>query len=388
MFDEIIDRRGTNSTKWDMMKALYGVDPAEGLAMWVADTEFRPPEALNSALKDIMDHGIYGYYNDPVGYPNAIANWMKRRHGWQINSDHVMTTIGIVNAVSLALHSYTQPGDGIVIFTPVYHAFARVIKAMGRKVIECELVQENGRYTYDWDAYNEKMDGSAKIAILCSPHNPGGCVWTTAELRDFGNFCARHDLLMISDEIHHDLAFSGHKHVPTEIACPDTANRIITMIAPSKTFNLGGLHTGNVIIRDDDLRAKFKHSISALAIGTNTLNMKITEALYNGGAEYADALVAYIESNAKLFDDGINTIPGLRSMKLESTYLSWVDFSDTGMSREEFIDRVQTKAKIAANHGSTFGKGGDSFLRFNIAMPRALVEQAVTRLQDAFADLQ
>ncbi|MEM9715725.1 MAG: MalY/PatB family protein [Pseudomonadota bacterium] len=388
MFNEIIERRGTNSAKWDNMEMLYGVSPDDGLAMWVADTEFRPPEALDKAVKAALDHGIYGYYVDPVDYPNSIAGWMERRHNWTIDPSHIMTTIGIVNAVSLALQSYTQPGDGVIIFTPVYHAFARIIKTMDRKLIECELKNDNGRYVYDWDAYDAQMDGSAKIVILCSPHNPGGRVWSAEELRDFAAFCERHDLLLVSDEIHHDLAFSGHKHIPTEVACPDSIDRLITMTAPSKTFNLGGLHTGNVIIRDDALRAKYKQTMSALAIGTNTLNMKITEAVYNHGADYADALVAHLETNAKIFDDGINAIPGLKSMKLEGTYLSWVDFTDTGMSREEFTDRVQSRAKIAANHGPTFGTGGESFLRFNIAMPTATIEEAVSRMGDAFSDLQ
>jgi len=387
-FDEIIERRGTNSSKWDNMEKLYGVDPQDGLAMWVADTEFKPPQALTDTVHEMLEHGLFGYYSDDGSYDAAIAGWMKRRHNWDIDPSHIMTTIGIVNAVSVAIHSFTEPGDGIVIFTPVYHSFARVTKALDRRVVECVLKNEDGRYVYDWDAYDAQMDGSAKMAILCSPHNPGGRVWTEQDLKELGAFCKRHDLLLVSDEIHQDLAFAGHKHLPTELACPEITDRLITMIAPSKTFNLGGLHTGNVIIRDDKLRATYKQNLSALAIGLNTFNIKITEAVYTHGDAYADELVGYIAANAKLFDDGINAIPGLKSMALEGTYLAWVDFTDTGMTPAEFTDRVQSKAKIAVNHGHTFGSGGENFLRFNIAMPRAQIENAVLRMQDAFADLQ
>ncbi|MEM0977921.1 MAG: MalY/PatB family protein [Pseudomonadota bacterium] len=388
MFDERIDRRGSGSSKWDKMEELYGVSPDDGLAMWVADTEFRPPKPVSDTLHGMIDHGLYGYYVDQDAYPNAIAGWMKRRHAWSVDPAHIMTTNGIVNAVSLALHAFSQPGDGVVLFTPVYHAFARVTTAMGRKVIECELKDVNGHYELDFDAYGSQMDGTARIAILCSPHNPGGRVWTQAELEDVGAFCERHDLLLISDEIHHDLTFSGHHHIPTEIACPNITDRLVTMVAPSKTFNLGGLHTGNVVISDSALRSKYKAAISALAIGTNTFSMKITEAVYTHGDAWVDDLKTYIEENARIFDIGINSIPGIKSMVLESTYLSWVDFSGTGMSRKEFTERVQNSARIAANHGPTFGKGGEFFLRFNIGAPRSLVEEAVDRMQSAFADLQ
>ena len=388
MFDELIDRVGTRSSKWDQMEAVYGVSPDDGLAMWVADTDFKAPDAVAESIRDVAEHGIYGYYYDPDGYKPAIAGWMKRRHNWDVDPNHVLTTVGIVNAVSLALETYTKPGDGIVIFTPVYHAFARIIKAMDRKLIECPLALQDGRYGYDWDRYDAQMDGSAKMAILCSPHNPGGRVWTEAELQAYGAFCERHDLLMVSDEIHHDLAFPGHAHIATEIACPELTHRLVTMTAPSKTFNLGGLHTGNLIIRDDALRAAYAKTISALAIGTNSLSMKITEAVYTKGDAYADELQRYIAGNAAAFDAGINAIPGLRSMKMEGTYLAWVDFSGTGMEADDFTARVQKHAKIAPNLGPTFGTGGESFLRFNLATPRARVEDAVTRMQDAFSDLQ
>ena len=233
------------------------------------------------------------------------------------------------------------------------------------------------------------MKGNEKIAILCSPHNPGGRVWTKAELKAVAQFCEQHDLILISDEIHHDLVYSGVQHTPTAIAAPEITNRLVTLTAPSKTFNTAGTHTGNVIIEDTALRAKFATTMSGLAVSPNNFGTVMTTAAYSPeGAEWVDALVAYLEENRRIFDEGISKIPGLRPMPLEATYLSWVDFSDTGMSVAEFTNRVEKDAKIGVNHGGTFGSGGELFLRFNIGTQKARIVDAVERMQSAFADLQ
>ncbi|WFE75106.1 MalY/PatB family protein [Roseinatronobacter sp. S2] len=388
-FDQIIDRRGTHSMKWDMMQDRYGVSPDTGISMWVADMDFRPPSCVQDALQKAVDHGVYGYFGDDDAYRAAICWWMANRHGWQVDSAHIFTTHGLVNAIGLCLHTWTQPGDGVVLFTPVYHAFARTIHAAGRKVVECPLSLNDGAYEMDFDAADALMTGQERMLILCSPHNPGGRVWTAQELRDVADFCARHDLLLVSDEIHHDLVMPGATHVPMPVAAPDCADRLVMLTAASKTFNLAGTHCGNVIIADDKLRGQFANTLAAMGISPNSFGLHAVTAAYSpAGAEWVDALCTYLDGNRRVFDAGMNAIPGVQSMALQSTYLAWVDFSGTGMDPQEFTARVERDAQIAANHGPTFGTGGTSYLRFNLGAPRSVVETAVARLQAAFKDLQ
>lgn len=386
-FDEIIDRTGTHSVKWDCMEELYGVSPAEGIAMWVADMDFRPPSVVQAALEALSAQGIYGYWGDNRAYHAAIQWWMANRHGWQVEPDWIFTTHGLVNGTALCIDAFTAPGDGVMLMTPVYHAFARVIKAAGRRVVECPLKEVNHRYEMDFDAWESQIDSSVKMLILCSPHNPGGRVWSRAELEATAEFARRHGLILVSDEIHHDLVMPGHKHIPMTLAAPDLP--VVMMTATTKTFNIAGTHTGNVIIENPGLRARFAARMNALGIAPNSFGLAMATAAYSPeGAEWLEALIAYIDENRRLFDARVNGIPGLRSMALEATYLAWVDFSGTGMATEEFINRVSQGAKIAANHGATFGLGGEAFLRFNLATPRARVLDAAARLEQAFADLQ
>lgn len=388
-FDEIIDRRGSHCVKWDGMEALYGVSPDDGLAMWVADMDFRPPDCVQEALRAMLDHGIYGYFGDDRAYKAAIRWWMETRHGWRVAPEWIFSTHGLVNGTAMCVDTWTKPGDGVVLFTPVYHAFARVIRAAGREVVECPMPVENGRYALDFEGWDARMTGRERMVILCSPHNPGGRVWTRDELRGVADFARRHDLILVSDEIHHDLVYPGHRHIPMTLAAPDITDRLVMMTATTKTFNIAGCHVGNVIIPDPDLRATFGARMAALGMSPNSFGIAMATAAYSPeGATWVDRLMVYLDGNRQVFDAGVTAIPGLRSMPLEATYLSWVDFSGTGMTAEEFTRRVEGDARIATNHGPTFGAGGECYLRFNIATPRARVEEAVDRLARAFADLQ
>ncbi|MCB5200167.1 pyridoxal phosphate-dependent aminotransferase [Loktanella sp. TSTF-M6] len=387
-FDTPINRRNTHCAKWDAMEDIYGVSREDGIAMWVADMEFQAPDCIRKAVTDMADHGVFGYFGDESDYRAAICWWMAERHGWTVDPAHIFTTHGLVNGTAMCLDAFTKPGDGVVLMTPVYHAFARVINASGRRVVECELANIDGRYEMDFDTWDAQMDGSERMLILCSPHNPGGRVWTRAELQAVAAFAKRHELILLSDEIHHDLTFPGQTHIPmTQI--DGIADRLVMMTSATKTFNIAGSHGGNVIIADPDLRARFAARMAALGMSPNSFGLFMTTAAYSPeGAAWVDALRLYLDENRRIFDAGVNTIPGVHSMQLESTYLAWVDFSGTGMSAADFTDRVQNDAQIAANHGPTFGKGGGQFLRFNIGAPRAQIEDAVSRLQKAFADLQ
>jgi len=387
-FDTPIERRGTHCVKWDGMEAIYGVPADTGISMWVADMDFTTAPVIQTAVQAMADHGVYGYFGDDSKYRAAIQWWMKERHGWDLNPAHIFTTHGLVNGTAMCVDAFTNEGDGVVLFTPVYHAFAKVINASNRKVVECQMVQENGRYRMDFDAYDAQMTGNEKMIVLCSPHNPGGCVWSREELQQVADFAKRHDLVLVSDEIHHDLVMPGHSHTPMPLI-DGIADRLVMMTATTKTFNIAGSHSGNVIIADPDLRAKFSARMNALGMSPNSFGLFMATAAYSPeGAAWLDELITYLDGNRRLFDAAVNKIPGLTSMPLDATYLAWVDFADTGMSREEFTKRVEQGAGIAANHGPTFGIGGETYLRFNIATPRARVEEACTRLAEAFKDLQ
>jgi len=355
-FDEPINRFGTHSVKWDMMERLYGVPAKDGLAMWVAAMAFMVTSGMRR------------------DYLAAIRWWMQARHGWDVPAEAIFTTHGLVNGTALCVDAYTAPGDAVMLMTPVYHAFARVIRAAGRTVTECPLTLTEGRYSFDTRDWDAQVTPQTRMLILCSPHNPGGRVWT---------------VILVSDEIHHDLIYPGQKHTVMPLAAPQVVDRLVMMTATTKTFNIAGSHSGNVIVLNPDLRAKFAARMNALGISANSFGLFMATAAYSPeGAAWVDALMTYLDENRRLFDEGVNAIPGLRSMPLEATYLAWVDFSGTGMSPAEFIDRVQKGARIAANHGATFGLGGETYLRFNLAAPRAQVAEAVARLQAAFADLQ
>ena len=388
-FDEVIDRRGTHSSKWDTMEELYGVSPDNGLSMWVADMDFRAPKIIQEKLHGINSHGIYGYYGDYKEYNNSIKWWMKNRHNWEIDTSWIFTTHGLVNGTGLCIDAFTKPGDGIILFTPVYYQFSNLVEAARRKVVECPLKLIDNHYHFDFVAYERNLSGDEKMVILCSPHNPGGRVWTKNELQEVAKFAKKHNLVLVSDEIHHDLVYPNKNHTVMPIADPSVCDRLVMMTATTKTFNIAGAHSGNVIISNPNLRQKFSQRIKALGISPNSFGLFMATAAYSPeGAEWLDELLHYIDGNRVIFDKEVNKIPGLSSMPLEGTYLAWVDFSGTGMEEEEFIYRVQEKAKIAVNHGSTFGTGGEKYLRFNLATPRTLVVEATKRLKDAFSDLQ
>jgi cystathionine beta-lyase len=370
------------------MEKLYGVSPDDGLAMWVADMDFRPPPSVTAALAAEVAHGVHGYFGDDRAYRAAITGWMARRHGWEVDPASIMTTHGVVAGLALALQAFSEPGDGVVLFTPVYHAFHRVLRANNRPILESPLIEHDGRYVMDLEGLDAALTGRERIVVLCSPHNPAGRVWSREELRALADFCRDRDLLLVADEIHHDLILPGNTHVPVPLVAPDILDRLVMLTATTKTFNIAGALTGNVIISDAALRDRFQAVHAAAGSGYNRFGALMATAAYEGGDAWLDALCSYLAGNAEVFDEGIRAIPGLRSMPMQATYLAWVDFAGTGMEPAEFTARVEQGARIAASHGPTFGTGGESFLRFNIATPRARVAEAVRRLQSAFADLQ
>lgn len=389
-FDTLIDRRGTNCTKWDAMQKVYGVAPKDGIPMWVADMDFAAADMLQDAVQGLLEKANYGYFTGESEMKDAVAWWMQTRHGWSPDPGHMFSTAGLGNAIAICLQTYTDPGDEVVIFTPVYHEFTNKIVNAGRVVKESPLVLgQDGMFRMDLDALEASLSGREKMLLFCSPHNPAGRVWTIEEQQALAAFCERHDLILVADEIHHDLVFPGTTHVPMPVAAPDISERLIMLTSSSKTFNTAGSRLGTVTIPGTALRKRFAAALTALNLSPNLLGHVLTRAAYTPrGADWVDQLVGYLDSNRALFLDAIGQIPGLRAMPMQATYLAWIDFANTGMEMDEVLRRVKKDARIAPSVGAEFGTGGEACLRFNIATPRARVEEAVARLQDAFSDLQ
>ena len=387
-FDTPIKLRETHSMKHDMMAKYTGVTARDALPMWVADMDFKPPQSVLDALQAELDRGTFGYFGDDSSTRSSICDWMQSKHGWSFEPDKIFFTHGVVAGLGITLDAFTKPGDKIVLFTPVYHAFARKIGVMERKVHEPLLELVDGEYRMDLETLQQELTPEHKAVIFCSPHNPGGKLWSVDEITELAEFCLKNNLLLISDEIHMDLVFPGNSHLPTAIAAPVVSRNLVTLTAASKGFNLAGGETGLIIAEDKNVLAKLHSSYMRLGGTPNRFGMIMTEAAFVGGAEWSADVRAYIMENFRIFRDGVNDIPGVSVMDMPSTYLAWVDFSGTGMSQNELSKRVAETARIATNEGKSFGTGGETFKRFNLATPRANVIEAVTRLKDAFADLQ
>lgn len=385
-FDTIIDRRGTHCEKWDGMQARYGVPPEDGLAMWVADMEFLPPPQVNEAIRRAADHGIHGYFGSPAFYHDAIIRWMERRHGWKVEPEWISTTHGIVNAVNLIVQAFCEPGDKVVVQSPVYYPFFGAVTNNRCELVHNRLAKAGERYIMDLDSLAQQMGERTRLLILCSPHNPGGRVWNREELTALAELCLSRGVLMVSDEIHHDLVYQGNTHTVLASLGPEVARRTITTTSASKTFNLAGTMTGNVIIGDDSLSRRFKLQAARCGITMpNSFGPLAAAAAYDHGEPWLKELLTYLKGNHDRVMEVVDReMPGVTSMPLEGTYLAWLDFSGTGLSMDEIVRRVQEDARLALNHGPTFGPGGELHMRLNFACPRSMLENALERLVAAF----
>jgi cysteine-S-conjugate beta-lyase len=389
-FDRVIARRGTHASKWDMMARLSGVTSPDAIPMWVADMDFAAPPGVTEALAAETKLAAHGYYADTGTWAAALADWIARRHGWRVDPASVSPTPGIVSGLGLILQAVSSPGDEVVVFPPAYHAFRRIILANERRILDAQLVEANGRYTMDLDALRAKLTPATKVVFFCSPHNPGGTVWSGEEIRALAALCAERDLILVSDEIHCDLLFAGARHTPTLVAAPEIADRLITCVAATKTFNLAGAHVGACVTSNAALKRRLDARIAAGGLGSyNRFGMIATEAAWRTGDAWLDALLPYLTASRDLFDARIEAAaPGARSMRLAATYLAWVDFSRTGLPPEEVSARVKSRARIFPSPGSQFGPGGETWLRFNFATPRPILDEALGRLEEAFKDLR
>lgn len=389
-FDRVIERRGTHATKWDMMAKLSGINAADGIPMWVADMDFAAPPGVTQALAAVVERGVHGYYADNGSWAKALADWLARRHGLSIDPEWVSPTPGVVSGLGLILQAVSVPGDEVVVFPPAYHAFRKIILANERRILDAQLVERQGRYVMDLDVLRAMLTPRTKVVFFCSPHNPGGTVWSADEIRALAAFCTEHDLILVSDEIHCDLVLGGAKHIPTIAAAPEVADRLITCVAATKTFNLAGAHVGACVTSNPELKRKLDARIAASGLGSYAaFGMIATEAAWRTGDAWLDELLPYLAGNRDLLDSRIEAAaPGARSMRLDATYLAWVNFSGTGLKAEDVARRVSERARIFVSPGPQFGPGGETWLRFNFATPRPILREALDRLDDAFRDLR
>ncbi len=383
-FDEIIERRGTDSVKYDMLELYFG--NSEALPLWVADTDFRVPDFIMEALRNRMNHEILAYSYRPDSYFEAIINWLERKHGWKIDKEMITSSPGVVSAVTMLIMALSEPGDKVIVQPPVYFPFFTSIKGSGRKMIENPLVIKDGRYTFDFENLKQIIDSKTKLLILCSPHNPGGMVWTLEELEELSRICIENGIVIISDEIHSDLVFKGNRHIPVPMVSDQIAMNCAVLMAASKTFNVAGLSTAIVVIPNKKLRVKYEQVMNTIHIsGGNIFGNIATEAAFKHGYDWLTQLMAYLEENYRFAETFLKErMPSIKVMKPEATFLVWLDFTAYGLSEKELAKRL-IEGGIALNHGSKFGKGGEGYFRLNFGCPRSVLEEGLIRLEKALA---
>lgn len=384
-FDQIIERRDTYSIKYDM--AAYG-KAGDVLPLWVADMDFKSPPCVEEALLSQVRHGVFGYSESGAPYFTVLQNWFKRRHNWHIEKEWLIKTLGVVNAIHIALLALTQAQDVVLIQQPVYHPFAFAVQKTGRKLAVNELIYEDGRYRIDYEDFAQKISQQGvKVFILCNPHNPLGRVWTREELTNMGDICLEHGVIVIADEIHEDFIYEGHKHVVFADLSPGYNDITITCTAPSKTFNLASLPLSNIFIANSAMRERFTRAYERLGLGhVGVMGIAACQAVYESGDEWLEQLLVYLAGNMTFMAEFLQAkLPKVKMIKPEGTYLAWLDFRALGLDPDVLDALILDKARLWLNRGEIFGAGGAGFQRLNAACPRSVLRQAMERLADALS---
>ena len=393
-FNQEIDRKGTNCMKWEFIfdgsTLTFGdhADPKHGpnrlLPMWVADMDFRCPPAVIEALVTRAEHGVYGYNFPCDSYYEAVIKWMARRYNREIDRDWISLTPGVVSALNMLVQTFVEPGNRVLVQRPVYRPFFDVIINNGAEIVSNSLLYKNGQYEMDFDDLAQKAaDPAVKMAILCSPHNPVGRVWTAEELARFGEICIENDVLVIADEVHCDLIYKGYSFTSFASLSEIFAHNSFVCTAASKTFNLAGLKTSNIITPNRDLRERFEKTLVRNGLfGVNTFGIVAVEAAYNHGEEWLEEVMVYIENNYRFMESFIaEHLPQLKIIRPQGTYLVWVDFRNLGLDPTSRKAWLMDEARVYLNEGELFGPEGEGFERFNIACPRSILEEALERIK-------
>ena len=385
-FDQIIDRSANRAAKYDERIKKFGTNDV--IPLWVADMDFKTAQPIIDALKSKAEEGIWGYTSRPDSYFDAICSWQQRRNGWQIDKSLVSWSLGVVPALSAIVKVFTNPGDKVMIQTPVYSEFYDVTEAWGRVVVENQLVEQGGRWTIDFADFERKAK-EVKVFLLCSPHNPLGIVWTKEQLKKMADICIANNVLLVSDEIHSDLIFHGKKHIPTASLSPEIAANVVTGISGTKTFNLAGLQASAVVFPNRHMKETFDRFWVNMDIHrNNAFSVTAMETAFREGEEWLDQLLPYLSEN---FDFVVNYcarhIPKIKTYAPDATYLMWLDCRELGLSNQELHDFMIQKARLGLNDGCAFGRSLNGFMRLNAACPRSVLERALHQLEAAVNSL-
>jgi cysteine-S-conjugate beta-lyase len=387
-FDEPAIREGTNCIKYDLREETFGVKDV--IPMWVADMDFNTPDFVIKSLQTRLNHEVYGYSFRPPEYFQSITNWLKVRHSWPVEKEWICFSPGIVPALNFCTLAFTGPGDNIIVQPPVYFPFFSSVESHGRKIIYNRLIESDGKWLMDYDSLIAGIDGKTKMIIISNPHNPIGRVWTPDELNKLADICLKNNILILSDEIHCDLVLPGFIHTPIAKLSEKIAENTITFIAPSKTFNLAGLSTSSVIISNPVLRKSFNKVVENLHVGNGNIFGTIASiSAYSHGHQWLDALIDYIDHNIDFVIDYCSKmIPEVIPVQPEATYMIWLDCRKFGMSGKELQNFFVNRAGIGMNEGSTFGPGGEGFMRMNLATPHQTVMKAMEQIEKAVASIR
>ena len=376
-FDKIVARRHSGSYKWDTV-------PEDTLPLWVADMDFEVAPAVKKALADRVAHGVFGYTQVDDSYYDAVISWYERRHQWAVDRRWMLYTSGVVPAVSCAIKALTLPGENVLVQTPVYNCFFSSIKNQGCQIVENRLVRQDDSYVIDWDDFKCKCaDEKTTVFLLCNPHNPAGRVWTREELAKMGAICSKHHVFVISDEIHCELVMPGHKFTPFAAVSEENLCNSVTLSSPSKSFNTAGLQIANIICKDEEVRRRIDRVINIFEVcDVNPFGPIALKAAYNESEDWLDALNEYIWGNYQLLRDTFaKQLPKLEVMRLEGTYLAWVDISSLGMTSDEVTEKLLRKGHVFVSDGTLYGKeAGEGFIRINLACPRAVLTEGLNRI--------
>lgn len=376
-FDKIVSRRHSGSYKWDTV-------PEDALPLWVADMDFEVAPAIKKALEQRVAHGVFGYTQVDDSYYEAVISWYQRRHQWTIDRRWMLYTSGVVPAISCAIKALTLPGENVLVQTPVYNCFFSSIRNQGCQILENRLVRNNDSYVVDWDDFERKCaEEKTSVFLLCNPHNPGGRVWTKDELAKMGAICAKHHVFVISDEIHCELVMPGYKFTPFAAVSEVNLRNSVTLSSPSKSFNTAGLQIANIICEDDEVRRRIERVINIFEVcDVNPFGPIALKAAYNESEDWLDALNEYIWGNYQLLRDTLaQKLPLLKVMKLEGTYLAWVDISSLGMNSDAVTEKLLRDGHVFVSSGTLYGReAGEGFIRVNLACPRAVLSEGINRI--------
>ena len=378
-FDTVIERRGTDSNKWGK----YGPDV---LPLWVADMDFVSAAPILRALHERVEHGLFGYTRPAPDLYEAVRDRLARLYDWEVLDEEIVFLPGLVSALNVAIQAFTRPGEGVLVQPPVYHHFVKDPVHHGRSLLDPPLIPKGDSYAIDFEVLERAITPETKIFILCNPHNPVGRVFTRMELERLAEICLRHHLVICSDEIHCDLLLRGYRHLPIATVGPEVSDQTITLMAPSKTYNLAGLGLGFAIIKNPFLRRKWKDASLGLIPHVNIMGHVAALAAYHEGQEWLDQVLVYLEENRDFLKEFLSReMPQIRMTRTEATYLAWLDCRGIGVKENPF-EFFLNRAKVALNNGAEFGRGGEGFVRLNFACPRTLLRQALERMATALRE--